>query len=144
VAERRGVHAALPGPVSRADDVTGTATVTDRPSEPLDDAPRRPHATKDRRRWCRGRDGTEHVVEVRLSRDALYLLQRHETVIPGQPTPTQRRDGRPGSCYRTEWWPWQWLCRHQQVCVNCGKILVRSLGNDCPDFTTEVTWRKTP
>jgi hypothetical protein len=85
----------------------------------------RHRSRKNRRRWCRGKVGVDHVLDVRVSRLAVYRTER------GWPTPT---------CYRAEWWPTRWRCQHERYCVSCGKILDHTLGDDCPDLTTEVTW----
>lgn len=86
----------------------------------------RHRARKNRRRWCRGKVGVEHVPETRLSRYAAYRRARTDGDVP--------------ECYRAEWWPSRWWCNHERYCVNCGKIVVVSLNDDCPDFTTEVTY----
>jgi hypothetical protein len=77
---------------------------------------------KNTREWCRGKVGRYHDVEVRR-----------------QPHVSDDT-----ACHR---WPFGnssyqiWLCYHQIYCVNCGKILNHSLGDDCPDRTDgpEVT-----
>jgi hypothetical protein len=84
------------------------------------DVPRH-RARKNRRRWCRGKVGVEHVLDVRVSRHLSAL----------------NRVGAP--CYRPEWWPRSWWCNHERYCTNCGKIIDASLDDQCPDFTTEVT-----
>lgn len=82
-----------------------------------------PHRSrKDTRRWCRGKVGVKHVTEVRQAHG-------HYGARP---------------CYRTEWWIEQWWCNHQLVCVKCNKIMRHDLGTDCPDYTPEITWRRTP
>lgn len=80
---------------------------------------------KNTREWCRGKVGRRHEVEVRLDPQMVSMNDRA---------------GRPTLCHR-----WQygneryrlWICYHQIVCVNCGKILNHSLGSDCPDRTIE-------
>lgn len=89
----------------------------------------RHRARKNRRRWCRGKVGVEHVLETRLSKFVAYRRAR------GWDHPT---------CYRAEWWPQRWWCNHERYCVNCGKILVVTLDDDCPDFTNVVTWLRRP
>lgn len=76
---------------------------------------------KNTRRWCRGKNGVEHVTEVRLNNMSRFLWDRDK------------------SCYRSEWNSKRWWCNHERFCVNCGKIMKYSLENDCPDFTTKVT-----
>lgn len=101
-----------------------------------DDEPRRdelrahvrdvaPHRSrKDRRRWCRGKVGVEHVLDVRLNKYT-ESLRYHD---PGRPT-----------CFRPEWWPTSWWCSHERYCTRCGKILVASLDRECPEYTTAIT-----
>lgn len=79
---------------------------------------------KNTRRWCRGREGVNHVLETRLSKGADYRL----ALDPNAPV-----------CYRAEWWPHRWWCNHERYCVNCGKIIDDSLHRDCPDYTDNVT-----
>lgn len=93
-------------------------------TQATDARPRPQRGRKDTRRWCRGKVGVEHVVETRVNKHATYRVER------GVGTP---------SCYRAEWWPSRWWCNHEVACVNCGKILVVSLEDDCPDRTDEVT-----
>lgn len=94
----------------------------DRLDEQRASAPETPahRSRKDRRRWCRGKVGVEHVTEVQADHGRR-----------GQHTPL---------CWRSEWMPRDWNCGHQEVCTNCGKIVRRTLGVDCPAFTRDVTW----
>lgn len=86
----------------------------------------RHRSRKNTRRWCRGKVGVEHDRATRVSRNVTYRLTRD---------PTSR------VCYRPEWYPTSWWCNHEHYCTVCGKILRWSLGEDCPDFTVEVTRR---
>lgn len=86
--------------------------------------PRPQRARKNTRRWCRGKVGVDHVLATRLNKNVTYRNER------GLDAP---------ACYRAEWWKDHWWCNHEEYCVNCGKILVVSLNQACPDFTTEVT-----
>lgn len=91
-----------------------------------DPPPRPQRRRKNTRRWCRGKEGVEHVTEVRLSKDATYRAER----------------GMPSTCYRAEWYDRRWWCSHEEVCIKCGKIIRWTLDDDCPNFTTEVTYRR--
>jgi len=79
-------------------------------------------ARKNTRRWCKGKIGVDHVLEVRLS--------KHAT--------SPWRNGTP-PCYRADWSRKNWWCNHERYCTRCGKIVVPSLNDACPDFTAEVT-----
>lgn len=78
------------------------------------EVPERPQRQKrNTRRWCRGKVGVEHITEIRM---------------------------RPHLTHITEcgWWPYRqkhkldlWICREQEVCTACGKILQHSLGDAC-------------
>lgn len=92
-----------------------------------DPTPRPQRRKKNTRRWCRGKEGVEHVLETRLDKYAVYRRERDPHAL---------------ICYRAEWWPRRWWCSHERACVNCGKILVISLEDDCPDFTTDVTYHR--
>jgi hypothetical protein len=82
------------------------------------DLPPRPQrGRKNTRRWCRGKVGVPHQVEVRVSRHAY-----------NDPP-----------CYRVEWYTGCWFCNHERACTVCGKVIDITLGDDCPLFTTEVT-----
>lgn len=80
----------------------------------------RHRAKKDRRRWCRGKKGVEHVTEIVMYTPS-WWDQYHE----------EER-----SCF---WWRGAhiWRCYHQEICTNCGKILQHTLGDDCPDKPKE-------
>jgi hypothetical protein len=73
---------------------------------------------KNTKEWCRGKVGRHHEVEVRR--------------VPHL--------GHDTDCHR---WPYGdefskiWLCYHEIHCVNCGKILKHTLGDDCPDWTAK-------
>lgn len=81
---------------------------------------------KNTREWCRGKVGRHHAVEIRLNPQIVSMNERAS---------------RETTCHR-----WQygneryriWLCYHQIICVNCGKILTHALGADCPDRTSET------
>lgn len=92
--------------------------------DPLNPAnqPRSRPGRKDRRRWCRGKPGVEHVTTISI----------HEW-----------RDRSPCG-----WWTYYtlhgsdhglrienttWSCRHIEQCVACGKILRHLDDDECPD-----------
>lgn len=73
---------------------------------------------KNTKEWCRGKVGRYHEVEVGWRKDVKSDAICH-------------------------WFPFGnpdrgiWICYHQIICVNCGKILSHALGDDCPDRTVE-------
>ncbi len=75
----------------------------------------KPKRKKDTKRWCRGKEGVEHIPEIK------------------------KRQGYGGfrSCkmlnVSSERYPSIWSCNHELVCANCGKIIEWTLGDDCPD-----------
>lgn len=80
---------------------------------------------KNTKEWCRGKVGRHHEVEVRLDPQIVSMNERA---------------GRATTCHRWAYGSNEyriWLCYHQIICVNCGKILNHSLGDDCPDRTDE-------
>lgn len=79
---------------------------------------------KDKKHWCRGKiGGQRHTGVIELRRDR----------APWLPVNGPR-------CFRPEWGTW-WHCDHREICSNplCRKVLRWSLGEDCPDYSTEVT-----
>lgn len=105
----------------------------DRIDEQRAAAPEEPkhRSRKDRRRWCRGKVGVEHVPEITLGR-SFYLTSRSEQ---GQPLCYRWPDFIPVRRLRLD--PY-WACAHQQRCSECGRILRRNLGRDCPEYPTPV------
>ena len=81
----------------------------------------RHRSRKNTRRWCRGKIGVDHVLDVRLDRYGEMLW---------------RRDKAP--CYRPSWRPASWWCNHERYCTRCGKILDASLNDECSNYTIEV------
>ncbi len=84
-------------------------------------APRR----KNTKRWCRGKEGREHVVVV--ARDSYFSDENRWKC--GMVRSWKNRD------------EWVWRCFHILRCENCGKILERGdgylgQGEKCPDFHT--------
>ncbi|MEV8610285.1 hypothetical protein AB0383_20560 [Amycolatopsis sp. NPDC051373] len=76
---------------------------------------------KDRKKWCRGKEGVPHVVETRFERWAIT--------------------GRHGFEDRCGWFinhrtgkPMWYSCAHEDYCTNCGRIMSRSK-SQCPDYT---------
>lgn len=68
---------------------------------------------KNTRKWCRGKVGTPHRVEV----------VRHHYYSHTVP------------CH---WWQGyvkrSWVCYHAQRCTVCGKYLLENLRSECPEF----------
>lgn len=81
------------------------------------DGPTPPRARKDRRRWCRGKVGVEHVPQIA---EGKYLSRKN----------------------RCQWrisysrhFDFTWWCRHERHCVNCGKILDPTVPRaECPEI----------
>lgn len=74
-------------------------------------------AKKNTRRWCRGKEGVEHVPALFL--DAQWGL--------GKPCRWML------SYYSDE--RFKWRCNHRRRCTVCGKVLQESLkGTECPDL----------
>jgi hypothetical protein len=93
------------------------------------DPPRRGHARKDRRRWCRGHVDREHELgEPQVSQLGRYFAERN---------------GYDQVCFRPEWHARRWICFHEVRCTTCGKILRRVVDVECPNFTVEITRFKT-
>lgn len=88
---------------------------------PRDDEAAPHRSKKNTKKWCRGKVGVEHVIEVRMNKNRSWWKERGRT------------------CWRAEWWPEMWHCQHQRVCINCNKVVEPSLYDECPDFTKEIT-----
>jgi hypothetical protein len=91
--------------------------------------PTKRRARKDRRRWCRGKTGVEHVLVIQKSKsdryvnsDCGWLCEHHwSAFLRG------KRWTATGEAF--------FSCRHQRACANCGKILQHyGVGRDCPDW----------
>jgi hypothetical protein len=98
-----------------------------RAAQPEEPRPTSSARYKDKKNWCRGKIGGkrhEDYLAIRISSWARSLRWYTE----GQPI-----------CNRSEWNERYWNCHHEQFCTNCDKIVQHSLGNRCPDFTTEIT-----
>lgn len=97
-----------------------------RRDEALASAPEVPRhrSRKDRKRWCRGKVGVEHVPETVL-RARRYVWS----------------DGGP-ACFRPEWNPERWHCWHRIRCASCGRTLRDGVGRECPDWSPEITRRR--
>lgn len=108
------------------------------------DVPTTRRARKDRRRWCKGKVGIEHMPEMRVGKSGQYMRDRYG---PSNPH---------AACgwYEGHAWSWVdgvrhwlgqgeffWSCKHDYVCANCGKIL-RRVGRECPEFRPhEHDWK---
>lgn len=95
------------------------------------DRPTPQRGRKNRRRWCKGKVGVEHVPAVRVSKWGTHASQFWPDRKP---------------CFRADWYPNRWFCHHEVYCTTCGKITRTTLDVACPDYTNEVTrfkiWRK--
>lgn len=106
---------------------------------------------KNRRKWCRGKTGVEHVPELQLSKWTQYHL------ASGKLNPGNRWSRQHLECHWDEGQHWEfvdgkmhwagngefaWACRHEYWCANCGKILDK-VGRNCPDFHPhELDWKR--
>lgn len=97
------------------------------------DTPR--HGRKKKtRRWCKGKVGVEHQLEIILDERVLSWM-------------THNGDRSP--CYRPDWLVntpmgrrsvfWSWMCSHVERCTVCGKIFEHALNDRCPNYTDEIT-----
>lgn len=85
---------------------------------PVDERPRRPRGIKDRKRWCRGKEGVPHELEI--TREGIWGWLKDRPCREAQHW--QRKHGA------------TWVCFHHERCVNCGKILRPFLPpEECPD-----------
>ena len=76
-----------------------------------------PKAKKDTKRWCKGKEGREHVPETVES----HIWAGMNKVCGPRP-------------YTGGWWGGKWFCRHAIRCSECGKVLKTFLSEDeCPD-----------
>lgn len=81
-----------------------------------------PHrARKDTKRWCRGKVGVEHTPNVVLAAAGW-----------------QRFGGWEKRCGWSSWKPAGWMCRHQEVCSECGRIMREAFGKDCPNYPSSM------
>lgn len=82
-----------------------------------------PHRSrKNTRRWCRGKVGIEHVLDVPTLKSWIYAVYG------------ERDDRLP--CHWVNWGkkPY-WICQHQVRCVLCGKIMTHYMvKTECPDY----------
>jgi hypothetical protein len=92
----------------------------------------RHRARKDRKRWCRGKEGVEHTPVLRYTKWGQYRQTRDPQYVMCGWT-KHWRSNRPGS--RRELWSWH--CSHERGCSTCGKILDARLGHLCPEYTPD-------
>lgn len=105
------------------------------------EAPTTHRARKDRRRFCRGKVGIEHVTAPVMSKWSIHFRLRHDA------------DRYPQHC-RCDWFQhgtWQWVegerlrqfvgsgewyysCKHVHECRNCGKLLGNVRSRECPEY----------
>lgn len=91
----------------------------------------RHRARKDRRRWCRGKEGVEHTPVLRYSKWGQYRRTRDPQYVMCGWTKHWRS-------MRPDWRDlWFWTCSHERGCSTCGKILDAHLGRLCPEFTPD-------
>ena len=72
---------------------------------------------KNTRRWCKGVEGREHVLDMRVS--------NHGRMV-------ESLSGAPCSDFTTL----GWHCNHERYCMVCGKVLEWTLGETCPTKNT--------
>jgi hypothetical protein len=101
---------------------------------PADDETRPTPGKKDKRRWCRGRVGREHLPVVQLEK-GMASLRRYAL------DPVRHR------CRWTMWFvkglaitgKLHWSCSHQWECATCGKIVGPVQPNECPEYVPGPT-----
>lgn len=105
-----------------------------------------PHSSrgrKDTRKWCRGKEGVEHTLEIRLSKWGDRIKARHpESDYAGCKWYQQRHWV--STAIGRHWEPvpddWRYHCNHERFCTQCGKILNHSVAiRDCPDWKPRET-----
>lgn len=126
----------------------------DEPREPtrqeraatLPDTPKH-RSRKDRRRWCGGHVGREHVPVIRLSKLAMWRRDRgygatcqwqarYRWLRWGEPEELIGRRGRHGTTVISGY---RWSCTHERGCERCGKILDPFLRDrECPDYAERI------
>lgn len=95
-------------------------------------AHRRKRSTK---RWCRGKEGVEHKLAIRLKRYTESLAR-----YPYQQTSSRHAQyfHYKRTCGWSPWFytvsgDWTYHCSHEQHCVNCGKIFPLERKR-CPEY----------
>lgn len=87
--------------------------------EPAPDTPMGgPRKRKNTKRWCKGKEGREHIPEIVWAKWDIG------------------RGCEPRPAYMSMWFygDGPWVCRHQEVCGVCGKVLQFLLDPKlCPD-----------
>ena len=97
----------------------------------------RPHRSrKDRKRWCGGHVGREHVPTIRLSKWGRYWA---DTNSPHAGCKWIEKHHWEFTLTSREWvgtGEYRWRCRHEVGCERCGKVLggQMGVGRRCPDF----------
>lgn len=101
------------------------------------DTPRH-RSRKDRKRWCGGHVGREHVPVIRLSKWGVHRRSR------GVATCGWRERHHWEFTLTERYWvgtgDWWWSCDHERGCERCGKILQPfGIGRECPDYVERET-----
>jgi hypothetical protein len=100
-------------------------------------------ARKDKRRWCGGHVGREHVPATRLSKWGTYRQTTGGHVCGWHPRYRWLRDGEPipeGAIRHSggRWYSvitgYRWECSHEIGCERCGKVLEPRIGRRCPEY----------
>lgn len=86
-----------------------------RPDVPNPPSRRRAMKSKDRAAWCRSKVGTPHDYQI-VKREA----GGHTGAC-----------GRPNGVDTPEHY---WLCMHDEVCANCGRVRMLKGREQCPDY----------
>lgn len=98
-----------------------------------------PHSSRGRknvRKWCRGKEGVEHVLSKRLSKWGVSILQRYpQSLYAG--CGWKQRHRWVVTAETRDWLPipneWKYNCNHEEYCTECGKIMKHTLrAADCP------------
>lgn len=93
---------------------------------------------KSTRKWCRGKEGVEHVLSKRISKWGVSILQRHPASLYAGCGWKQRHRWVVTAETR-DWLPipneWKYNCNHEEYCTGCGKIMKHTLkAADCPEW----------
>lgn len=92
-----------------------------------DQVVRQTNKRKSTARWCKGKEGREHVPE---------LVVNHNYNRGNRWTCRWQEVMRYHN-HERQHWRWYYFCRHSYKCVNCGKYTEDRLKNveECPEYT---------
>jgi hypothetical protein len=103
------------------------------PEEPV-----KHRARKDRRHWCKGKVGVDHVPMIQTSKNSRWMLTKFGPDHPHTRCQWEGRHAWHRIFGQKQWLATEevfWFCRHERACANCGKILKSyGIGRECPDW----------